>query len=100
MARTSKRFCLIVLLLDNCQLIARYERFLWCYSQNSRLIGKIGKKRIQIPFATHQLWTKRISYPILYIRDYTLNKYHLVLVVICGVILKIVGSCPKYAKSA
>ena len=49
MAKASKWFCLIILWLYYCQLIARYEQFLWCYSQNSRLISRIGKKHTQIP---------------------------------------------------
>ena len=73
--RASKRFCLIVLWDNNCQFIARYEQYLWCYSQNSRLIAKISKKCTQIPFATPQLRTKCTGCPIEYTREYTLIKY-------------------------
>jgi hypothetical protein len=45
MARASKRFCLTMLWPHSCQFTASYMQVLWCYSQNSRPMPKIGKKR-------------------------------------------------------
>jgi hypothetical protein len=45
MARPSIRFCLKMLWPHSCQFTASYMQVLWCYSQNSRPMPKIGKKR-------------------------------------------------------
>ena len=99
MARASKRFCLTMLWPCPCQFIASFGVFLWCYSQNSRLIPKTGKKRTQMPIATPPLLTKRIGYSNYYTMDCTHTNSQPFLGCICGAIPRIVAICSKTEKA-
>ena len=53
MAKANKRFRVVVQWLYNYQIVARYVQFLWGYSQNSRIITKIGKSALKYPLLYH-----------------------------------------------